>query len=252
MKKLLLPVICLITALLTSCQFSENIYINEDGSGSMTFSVDASELMAMAGDKLSEGEEETVIDSTIVFKDFLEEKKDSIATLSTEDQEKLKALENFKMHMVMNSETKNMNFDLSTDFKNADELQDMFKAMNSVSNLQGQGGVQESDSSNPLSTMGNSKSSELNYSYKGGVFKRTAKIIDEELHQQAMDSLSEMAMMFGASKYKLNYHFPRPIKSVSNDQAMFSEDRKSFALEFDFIEALKKPELLNVEVVLED
>ena len=67
-----------------------------------------------------------------------------------------------------------------------------------------------------------------------------------------MDSLSEMAMMFGSSRYKLNYHFPRPIKSVSNNQALFSDDRKSFALEFDFMETLKNPELLNVEVVLED
>ena len=44
--------------LLTSCQFSEKIYINEDGSGQVIFSMDASEMMGFMGqmgDDASEG-----------------------------------------------------------------------------------------------------------------------------------------------------------------------------------------------------
>ena len=76
----------------TSCQFSENIYVEEDGSGKMEFTYDGAEFVKMMGDKMKESDEERV-DSTLVFKDFLEQKKDSIALLTPEEQAKLKALE---------------------------------------------------------------------------------------------------------------------------------------------------------------
>jgi hypothetical protein len=248
--KLALSGLCL--ALLTSCQFSENIYINPDGSGTMQFSMDASELMEMAGDEMKKESGDKAMDSTIVFKEFFELKKDSIAGLSQEDQDKLKVLEDFKMHMMMDPKTKKMMFDLSTDFKNANELQDMFKAMNSMSNLQGKGGINSNDASNPFSSIGNDGSTEVSYSYENNKFRRTGKVTNQELHQQAMDSLGEMAMMLGGSNYKLNYHFPKPIKSVSNEKAMMSQDRKTVTLEVGFIESLRNPEVLNIEVILED
>lgn len=252
MKKLTLAILGICLVLFSSCQFTENIYINPDGSGTMTFTMDASELMQMAGDKIKEESGEKVMDSTIVFKDFFEQKKDSIATLSQGEQTKLRALEDFKMHMVMNSETKKMVFDLSTEFKDAGKLQDMFKAMNSMSNLGGKGGVDKKDASNPFASIGNDGSTEVNYSYNNKVFKRIGKITDKEQHQQSMDSLNSMAMMLGGSNYKLNYHFPRPVASVSNENAMLSQDRKTVTLEVGFMESLRDPELLNIEVTLEN
>lgn len=254
MKQIYLLLLCAITLSLTSCQFSENVYINEDGSGKMSFTFDASEMMDMMGDKLGEGKEgEERVDSMLVFKDFLEEKKDSISQLSQEEQAKLMALKDFRMHMLMDPETKEMKFDLITDFKNADELQNMFTAMNNASNFQGKGGAtQVNDPNNPFSAFGKEGATEMEYSFKGNVFKRTAKVVDEEQYKQMVDSIGEMAMMFGTSKYKLNYHFPRKIKSVSNEDAMFSQDGKSFVLEYGFMDYLADPKIFNIEVVLED
>ncbi len=239
--------------LLNSCQFSENIYINEDGSGKMEFTMDASEMMEMVAE-MGDGETskgmDKAMDSTIVFKDFIEEHRDSISKLSAEDQKKIKALEDFKMHMVMNPETKKMVFDLSTDFKNANELQDMFKAMNQVGDLNGKGAA--SPGGNPMAGMGADGTTDVQYSFDGSVFKRSAKIIDSEKHAQTVDSLGQAAMMFGSSKYKINYHFPRAIKSISKEGAMYSEDRKTVTLEVGFMDVLKDPELLDFEVVLED
>ncbi|OUS00516.1 hypothetical protein A9Q86_11155 [Flavobacteriales bacterium 33_180_T64] len=236
---------------LTSCQFSENIYINEDGSGEMEFSMDASEMMQMIGE-MGEGsgnsDMDKAMDSTIVFKDFIRENQDSISKLPAEDQQKIKALEDFKMHMVMNPETKKMVFDLSTEFQNANELQDMFNAMNSFSNLQGKGGA----ASSPFSSMGSGSSTDVNYAFDGTTFKRSAKIIDKEQHQKDIDSLGDTTMMFGSSKYKINYHFPRPVKSFSKEGALYSEDRKVVTFEVGFLAVLKDPELLDFEVVLED
>src|SRR5690606_27382341 len=122
-----------ISALLTSCQFSENIYINDDGSGKMFLVFDGSELMKMGSDSTKTSEK--AIDSIIVFKEMLEEKKDSIAQLSKEEQESLKSLENFTMHMKIDPENQQMKFDMFTDFKNVDELQDAMAAMSKANSL---------------------------------------------------------------------------------------------------------------------
>lgn len=255
MKQFFTFLACVFAMLLTSCQFSENIYINEDGSGKMEFSMDASEMMEMVS-QMGDGESakgmDKAMDSTIVFREFIEANKDSIATLTAEEQKKIKSLEDFTMHMSMDPETKEMLFDLSLEFKNASELQDMFKAMNNFSNLQGQGGSPTNSASSPFASMGNDGSTDVSYAFDGTTFKRSAKIIDKEAHQTAVDSLGQSEMMFGASKYKINYHFPRAVKSFSKEGAMFSEDRKTVTFEVGFLDALKDPELLDFEIVLED
>ena len=63
---LLKPIRGKIEIKIKSCEFSENIYINEDGSGTMEFKFDGSTLMELAGDEIAdEGEEK--IDTTINF-----------------------------------------------------------------------------------------------------------------------------------------------------------------------------------------
>lgn len=255
MKHFFTLAVCICAMLLTSCQFSENIYINEDGSGKMEFTLDGSEMMQMIsqmGDGTTAEGMDKAMDSTIVFKEFIKAKKDSIAKLSAEDQEKIKSLEDFTMHVKTNPETNEMLFDLTRDFKSADELQDMFKAMNNFSNLQGQDGSPTNSANSPFASLGENGSTDVNYAFDGTTFKRSAKIIDKELHQQTVDSLGQAEMMFGSSKYKINYHFPRAVKSFSKEGAMYSEDRKTVTFEVGFLEVLKDPELLNLEVVLED
>ncbi len=236
---------------LIGCNFTEDIYLNDDGSGKISISFDGSELMKMGGDKIAEGKEE-VIDSTIVFKDFLEEKKDSISKLSQEEQEKLKRLENFKMHMVMNTVKQEMTFDMYSEFKNVSELGDVFndfKTASAVGN-QNQGAKNGQNASMPMSSS-ESEGSRVLYSYKNNKFKRTAEIIDEDKLKQSLDSLEPMKMFLANSKYKLNYHFPKKIKKISSDKALFSQDGKSFTIEVDFMEYMENPKILDVEVELE-
>ena len=136
MNKFFTLVFSLITLFLTSCNFSEDVYINEDGSGKISFSFDGSQLMQMAGDKIKE-DGEKAIDSTFSFKELFDEKRDSISKLPAEEQAKFKKLENFSMHMVMNPESQQMTFELFTEFNNASEMQNMFEAMNTFSELEG-------------------------------------------------------------------------------------------------------------------
>lgn len=237
---------------LTSCQFSENIYLNEDGSGRMEFSFDASEIMQMAGQKMNENPREKDMDSTFTFKEIFDERRDSIANLPQEEQEKLKAIEKFSVHMLISEKDKKFNMGIFTDFKSTNELQDMFTALNTVSNLQGKDAAKINDPNNPFSALAKGGNSNLSYSFKNGVFKRQVAVVDKELQQQLIDSLGQAAMMFATSKYKLNYHFPRRVKSVSNDKAMFSADGKTVIIEYGLMDYLTNPEVMNLEIVLED
>lgn len=232
-------------AFLTSCQFSENIYISENGSGKMEFSFDGTELMKMAGDGMGETNEKAM-DSTFSFKELFEGKQDSIAKLPAEERAILEELKNFTMRMVMNPETSEMKMDMITEFKSVDELQDMFSKMNKLQALN------KDQQPNPTSSMNQAGFTNLNYEYNGKIFKRNVTITDKGLHQKMIDSLGEMTEMYATSTYKLNYHFPKPVKSVSNETAQFSDDRKIVSITYSFLDYLLYPEALNLEVVLEN
>ncbi|SEL73011.1 hypothetical protein SAMN04487910_3201 [Aquimarina amphilecti] len=238
----------LVTILLVGCQFSEDLHINEDGTGKISFNFDGSEIMQMGGDKITEGKEE-VIDSTLVFKDFLEEKKDSIAQLPKEEQEKLKKLESFKMHMLMNPQSKEMKFDLYSEFKKVEELGDVFNSFKTASTIGNQ--KKASPAGDPLAGSKGEDPTEVIYSYGENKFKRITKILDKDKLEMSLDSLEQMKMFLASSKYKINYHFPKKIKKISSEKAMFSQDGKSFTLEVGFLEYMADPTVLDVEVELE-
>jgi hypothetical protein len=152
------------------------------------------------------------------------------------------------MRMVMNPETKEMKMDMITEFKNVGELQDMFSKMNKLQALN----KEEQAANNPMSSMNQGGFTDLKYEYNGKVFKRNVTITDKALHQKMIDSLGDMTEMYASSTYKLNYHFPKPVKSVSNENALFSADRKMVTISYNFTDYLLDPEALNLEVVLED
>lgn len=235
----------LVVALISSCNFTEEIYLNHDGSGKLSINFDGSEMMDMAGDEMMKSGEKA-IDSVISFKAFLEEKKDSIATLSAAEQAKLKKLEPFKLHMVMNPETKEMKFDMFSEFKNITEVSDAFNTFQEASSI-GPGGTNQAAPSG----MGN-QSTEVEYSFTSNTFKRTARIVDSVLQQQSVDSLAGAEMFLSGSMYKLKYHFPRRVKSSSIEEATYSADGKTLFYEIDFLSYMKNPDTLNIEVELED
>lgn len=247
MKKLSVLLVSVIIVLLTSCQFSENIYIDENGTGKMSFQFDGSELMKMGG-QLPGAEGQEIIDSTLVFKDFLVEKKDSIALLPEKNQENLKSLENYTMRLVTKSEDEIMNFELFTAFNNVSELENMLEVMGRVGN--GISNDNKSASVNPMDDFSMGGGVEIKYSFKKNTFKRKAVIKDPELHKITIDSLATAEMFLEPSKYLLKYHFPRAVKSVSNDNALFSADQKTMSLEVPFMDYMKNPEILDIEVVL--
>lgn len=244
MKKIQYALLAALIIMAASCNFTEEIHINEDGSGKLSINFDGSEMMEMAGEEMAKTNEKP-IDSIISFKDFLEEKKDSIAQLPIEEQEKLKKLEQFNMRMVMNPETKEMKFDLFSEFKNVSEVNDAFGAFQDAGSIGGKSNPQQG----PMKPT--EQPTEVNYTFKKNKFTRTAKIVDQELFEQQLDSLQGAEMFLSGSTYTLKYHFPKKIKSTTAEEATFSQDGKTLIYEVNFLELMKNPSVLDLEVELE-
>ncbi|KIC00352.1 hypothetical protein OA93_01760 [Flavobacterium sp. KMS] len=239
----------LLLATLTSCTFTENIDIADNGSGKFSLDMDGSALMAMAGQQLGNevGDATKSIDSTFSFKEMFKNKKDSIAKLSPEEQKELKKLENFVVHMKMNTEQKQFMLDLKTDFKNVNELQDMMKTMSALQNIE-----KNKASDNKMPFSGDfSNNSTVSFSYDGKKFNRKVILNPKETNKPVEDSLGMYKMIFASSNYVIKYRFPKKVKKVSNANALFSEDRKTITIQYPFTDYMENPTKLGLEVEFE-
>lgn len=236
-------------ATLMSCTFTENIYVNDNGTGKFSVDVDGSALMQMAGDQLGSqmgADAKKSIDSTFTFKQIIAEKQDSISKLSPEAQKEIKKLENFVFNMKMNAEQKQFLLNGATDFKNVNELQDILQSVSSLQKLEG-----GASPSTPFAGLGDNKS-KLSYTYDGKKFTRKAIIDKQKLTEKAKDTAADMSkMIFASSNYILKYHFPKKIKKISNPDALFSEDRKTITIQYPFTDYMENPDKLNFEVEFE-
>lgn len=232
---------------IVSCQFNETMVMNEDGSGTMSVEVNLNEMMAFGGAALMDSAQ-VKLDTVIHIKQFLEEKRDSISKLSKNEQEKLKKLENFDIRVKMNSETSEMVYDISTQFKSVSEANDIMNGLEQASNLVPNKDAEPKGRNNDKDTP---EIIGVNYSFEKGVFKRDAYIKNEKLYQKQVDSMKQAEAFMGGSNYTLKYTFPKKIKKVSNPDVTFSADKKTMILKKPFIEYFKNPDLLDLEVELE-
>ncbi|HNP67097.1 MAG TPA: hypothetical protein PKH16_04255 [Aequorivita sp.] len=245
---MILKLLALFTIALTlvSCQFTETMIMNEDGSGTMAVEVNLNEMMAFGGSALTDSMS-VKMDTIIAMKQFLEAKKDSISKLSKTEQDKLKKLENFNIHMKMDTESSEMVYDISTNFKDISEANDILNGLEQASNV-----MPNPDSNTEIKKEEDSPEVVgVNYTFKKGVFKRDAYIKDKKLHQQQVDSMKQAEAFMSGSNYTLKYTFPKKIKKTSNPEATFSADGKTVTLQQPFMEYFKNPDVLDLEVVLE-
>lgn len=232
--------------LLTSCQFTETMVLQEDGTGEMRLSLDLSEIMAMSGEF---GKDSTMVkkDTIISFKDILEERKDSIATLPKAEQERLMTMENYNIQIQMDPEVNNMVMDVFVNFKNVNEANDLMKSFEMTEGMiPGQSANKSSEDQKKDDDV-----IAVRYNFENGTFTRDAYIKDEALYKQQLDSMQQAESFMSGIRYRLKYTFPRRIKSTSVDDATFSLDGKTVELERGFLEYFKNPDVLDLEVVLE-
>ncbi|MFX0558552.1 hypothetical protein ACOCEA_17250 [Maribacter sp. CXY002] len=240
--KVLLAIV--IAILFVACNFTEEIYFKTDGSGKLNIGFDGSEMMQMIPETdsiVSEG----VIDSTLVFKDFLREKKDSIAKLPLEEQANLEKLEPFSLHMQVDATNGIMNFEMFTNFMEVSEVNDAFNTFQNASTMG------PAASGKPMAKNGGNEATQVDYTFTGNTFSRKTVIKDQKLFQKSIDSLQSAEMFLSGSTYTFRYHFPKKVKFTNVDEATFSMDGKTMIYEVNFLEMMKDPESIHIEVELE-
>lgn len=243
-KRLLFLLLVVVT--FTACQFTETLVIQEDGTGRVSMNIDMKEMMAM-GQSMDMDSTMIKIDSTVAFKTFLEEKKDSIAKLPKEEQEKLMKLKDYKLRTFMDPETSEFFIDVFVDFSSIEEANNLMSSINRASSLipstPGGGEVSSDPSSDVIG---------IRYEYSNNTFTRDSYIKDEAMYQKQKDSLQSAEMFMSSMNYKLKYTFPKKIKSSSIEDASYSLDGKTIIVEKSFLDYFKNPDVLDLQVELEN
>ncbi len=233
-------------AFLNSCQFTEKINFNENGSGTYRLKIDMSAMMSSMNEMNKENDiehqKQEIVDTIIKFGDILETKKDSIAKLPDEEQKQLQSLEDLKLHIDINEKENKMITEFIFDFKNVEDLkniQEKIKKANAVSS-------DKADNDEPV------KPTEVAYHFNGKIFHREIikKDLTEEQKEAYKKSLEQSGQMLEGSTYQIEYHFARPIKSTTYKDATFSADRKTLFIMSDLKKITDNPELMDFKVIL--
>jgi len=231
----------LLLILLSSCQITETININPDGSGTIeVFQLrDENSYMKLGRTHSSS---EKFRDTIFVFEDYITKYKETFVKFNKSDQALFQENANVKMHIKVDP-IQMENFTITSyEFKKIEEMPNVYETLKLANSLK---------ENFPISK----QSFKIKYTFDGTIFKRNLIITDQEKFDEDKKMMEERKKMYGKYKlmqsYILKYHFLREIKSVSNEKAILSTDKKSFTLEFQLLDCWQNSESTNLEVVLE-
>lgn len=234
----------LLVLFLTSCQITETIYLNQDGTGKIeTESLrDEHSYMQLAGENYSK--EEKFEDTTYVFKDFITKYSETFSKLPISEKAVFQKYATVNVHIKKSSFEKEFRTTITQNFNKISAVADLYKTQEYADDLEHNYALTAEEHYYSVS-----------YTFDGSLFKRIVKITDEVELKKQQDKISELKTRAANFKinqtYVLKYHFPRKIKSVSNANAKISDDKKSLELQFLISDCLQNPESTNLEVILE-
>jgi len=238
MKHILL-IISFILLTLTSCQITEKIYFEENGSGKYNIEIDMSEMMKSLGELNSEKKIDSnyvAKDSIVRFSEMLVKHKDSIAKLPKEKREQLEKIKDIVMIFHEDKNKNELSVSITGAFKNASELSELQYLLNET---------QDEKKKIP-------SKSDVKYSFKNNKFSRksTVKKLNKEELAKYNESMKGFDMFLSGTTYNLEYHFPKPIKNASIKEATFSADKKTLYLKKSINDFINKPNAFDFDVKL--
>lgn len=230
--------------LLSSCQITETITINADGSGDVEVVElrEENSYMQLAGEEY--GKENIFQDTTYIFKDYINKYNENFLKYLPEEQQLFQKYANVKVHLKKSSFEKEYKTEFFLPFNKVSEIPDLFKTEDYASDIQ-----------HNYALTAENHYFRISYDFDGKTFKRSISIINTADFEKAKGDSEKFKAKYGSSKltqsYVLKYHFTKNIKSVSNSKAIIGSDKKSLTLEFQLADCLKDPESTNLEVILD-
>lgn len=176
MKNIKFVIVFLVATLLVSCNITEKMTINSDGTGKVSYNFNMSkflETVSKMGNKEKESakaifsDSDKDIDSTFHFKDFKEMAIKKGDTLTPEQIVMFEKLEKFSVHSVMNKKNGQAYFELFGSFNNIDELNNLESPTSTLQKATGKSG-------DPMSGMGGMfNDTKTTLTFKGNLFSRS-------------------------------------------------------------------------------
>ena len=237
-------VFLLTVILTTSCEVTETIYLNQDGTGKIeTESLrDEHSFMLLAGENYSK--EEKFEDTTYVFKDFIRKYSETFSKLPAFEKAIFHKYASVNVHNKKNSYDKEFRTKINQNFDNISAVPDLYKTEEYADDLKHNYALNAEEHYYSVS-----------YTFDGSLFNRTVKITDDVELKKQQEKISDLKTRIANFKinqpYVLKYHFPKKIKSVSNANAKISEDKKSLELQFLISDCLQNPAITSLQVILE-
>ncbi len=232
----------------TSCQVTETIQFNKDGSGTITIDqmrdVHFMEKMsAMNNETLPKSE--VFVDSSYVFGDLIKKYEINFNKFSQADQKLFRKFANATVRKIENSYNKEFRTTITQQFAAANEIADLLKIQEYADDLK-----------NNYSLAAEEHYYTVDYLFEGLVFKRIVKISNQDFLKAEIEKVEgfkkQLQKYNPLQSFVLKYSFDNQIKSVSNPAAVIGVDKKSLVLEFKLSDCLQNPEITNLEVVFED
>ncbi|RUA23508.1 MAG: hypothetical protein DSY76_09430 [Bacteroidetes bacterium] len=233
---------------------TEEVTFDKNGSGTYSLNVDMGQMMSMMkgmdkgkeNDSLKVDKKPEKKDTIISVADILEKNKDSLKNLSKEEKEALYALKDAKIHIDLDEAKGKMLMQYIIPFNNVNDLSnvnDKLKKLNSL-NKKKKNNIDDLEKSMP--------DAKVQYTFNKHKFRR---IVTPAAKPKEKDSVkkddAKMQQMLGMFKYKLVYHFPYRIKSVSYKDALLTADGKTLIIDMPMDKLVENPKLLDFEVKFE-
>lgn len=228
-----------------SCQVTETIHFNEDGSG--TISVEMLRIeqsyQQLAGEEYNKNE--VFEDTTYVFDDYISKYSATFSRLTPEDKAVFNAYKGVKVHIKKNSFEKEFRTIFTQNFLQANQIADLYKTQEYVSDLVHNYALSAEEHYYKIA-----------FVFTENEFKRIVSVTDEEEFKKKREKI--VAIKSGLpqknlyQKITLHYHFTKMIKSVSNPNAKVSPDKKSVEITFGLLESLFDPISTSVVIVFEE
>ncbi len=228
----------------TSCQFSETIRIEADGSGTIqtnSLRDEQSYLKLVLGNY---NNEEIFQDTTYVVKDFINKHAETFNRISDADKAVFRKYTNVQVHIKNSSYEKEFRTTITQKFATPNDIADLYKTTEYVSDIR-----------NNYALSAEEHYYKVNYFFDGKVFNRKVVITDDAELKKQVARIDTLKTRYGKldllQSYRLEYHFPKRIKSFSNPNAIVELDQKTLVLDFFISDCLQNPKSTDLEVILE-
>lgn len=247
MKKHLLLLISFITFI--SCQMTERFYLNENGSVKFETEMDFTEMMGYMYDDATKDSLRQIgefpIDTLVNFADLQNFNNFSNDSISDATKEFMKVLDKVKVRMIMNDEAGKML--VTTNEKDVTSFNAYVKKLNeALIKLE----KEDAKSATELVQTGMLKTFEIKYD--GKHFERNASDNNlKNISENDDSSANAMMQMMQMFQYKMEYHFPKRIKSANIENATYSLDGKVMTVDVPLQDLVDNPEKYNFKIEFE-